>query len=290
MTLQENGKSNLLSSLFLKILACLLMSLDHIALLFVNPASQWTLYYVLRAIGKISFPIFAYLAYRGAFQTRNSLHYLLRLLLPALLLDAFGYLCGFLADIPIAGNPLIGNAFMDMFLGVLLVTLLKRKDRFSFFAILPLLYAFFSTFPINDSYGTLFKTDWGFFSIVLFLSFFLFDMAGRFLLRQKARNDGIEEDLYLEQSGFFYSKLCCAVALFFVEALFYLIYRLDNFAFVLPNQFVPIGTYSTLAIPFLLLSSPKKGYSSKKIQYAFYLYYPLHLAILGLIAIGLGYL
>ncbi len=284
------GKSDLLSSLVLKILACLLMSLDHIALLFVSPVTQETLYYVLRAVGKISFPIFAYLAFRGTYQTHNIRNYLLRLLIPALLLDAFGYICSFAAGISIGSNPLIGNAFTDMFLGVLLVYLLKRKDRYSFLAILPFAYAFFSTFPIDSQYGTLFKTDWGFFSIVLFLSFFLGKEICDFLLVDKARRDGVEEDLYLRETGFFYGKVTSCVALFFTEALFYLIFRLDNAAFVLPNQFVPIGTYSTLAILFILLSSPKKGYSSHRIQYAFYLYYPLHLVLLGLIAIGLGYL
>lgn len=284
------GKSDLLSSLLLKIIACLLMTLDHVALLFVSPVSQETLYYVLRAIGKISFPIFAYLAFQGTYQTHNIKNYLLRLLVPALLLDAFGYVCSFAAGIPIGSNPLIGNAFMDMFLGVLLVYLLKRKDRFSFLAIFPFAYAFFSTFRINDQYGTLFKTDWGFFSIVLFLSFFLGKEICDFLLRDKARRDGVDENLYLVENGFFYNKVTSCVALFFVEALFYLIFRLDNAAFVLPNEFVPIGTYSTLAILFIFLSSPKKGYSSHNVQYAFYAYYPLHLVILGLVAIGLGYL
>lgn len=283
--------SNLLSSFALKVIACVLMTMDHVALLFVSPVYQETLYYVLRAIGKISFPIFAFLAFQGAYQTHDIRKYLLRLLVPALLLDAFGYLVGFFADISVAANPLIGNAFTDIFLGVLLTYLLKRRDCYSFLAVLPVLYAFFSTFPISESYGTLFKTDWGFFSIVLFLAFSAGKACLDFLLRYRAQADGVEEEAYRSGTNiFFYEKATSCVALFFTEALFYLIYRLDNSAFVLPNQFVPIGTYSTLAIVFLLLASPKKGYRSRKVQYAFYAYYPLHLALLGLIAIGLGYL
>lgn len=284
------AKSDLLSSFALKIIACLLMTLDHAALLFVDPVNQYPIYYALRAIGKISFPIFAYLAFRGAYQTHNARNYLLRLFFLSIALDAFSFLLGGIRHIPVADNPLVGNAFTDMFLGVLLVTLLKRKDRFSFLAVLPIAYAFFSTVAISPEYGTLFKTDWGFFSIILFLSFFIGKEICDYLLVYKAKSDGVDDRLYLDESGFFYEKVTSCVALFFTEALFYLIFRLDNTSFLLPNQFVPIGTYSLLAVVFILLSSPKKGYASKYIQYGFYAYYPFHILLLGVIAIGLGYL
>lgn len=280
----------ILNSLTLKIIACLLMTLDHVALFFVNPVTNYDLYYGLRATGKISFPIFVFLAFYGAYKTKDIRKYLLRLLIPGVLIDLCGYILSWSLEIPIAENPIIGNAFIDLFLGVLLVSLLKKKNYYSFLAVLPLLYSFFSTFPINNEYGTLFKTDWGFFGTCLFLAFFLAKEIVHLFIRQKAAQDGILLETYEEENGFFLEKIALSVALLFVDLVFYLIYRLDNTSFVLPNEFVPIGTYVALAFPFFLLSSQRKGYGSKILQYSFYVYYPLHLLVLFAISTALSLL
>lgn len=278
-----------LSSLFLKIIACLLMTLDHIALLFFESGypNYNTLYYVFRAIGKISFPIFVFLAFIGAYKTKNIKFYLLRIGFLAILMDGFGYILGAVSSITIATNPLIGNAFTDMFMGILLVTLLKRKDKYSVFSILPLLYEIFSDYTINDSYGTLFKSDWGSFSIILFLMLFIFKEIFDLYLKNKAIKDGVSFESYELND---YIKYSSCIALITTELLFYLIYRLNYTAFILPNEFVPIGSYSTLAFIFILLYNGNKGYSSKKIQYSFYLYYPVHILILGILSLSFGLL
>ena len=278
----------LLSSFTLKVIACILMTLDHIALFFVSPTMQYELYYALRAIGKISFPLFVFLAFYGVYRTHNLRNYLLRLLLPGIAIDVFGYVFGAVATIPIADNPIIGNAFIDLFLGTLAVSLLRKKNWVSLLAVLPVLYAFFSTYPVDASYGTLFKTDWGFFGICLFLAFFAAKEIVALFIRYRASQDGILLEVYREENEFFLEKIALSVALVFVGLVFYLIYRLDFTSFVLPNEFVPIGTYLCLAFVFFLLASPKKGYSSKAIQYSFYAYYPFHLVLLAIVAFAIG--
>ena len=279
-----------ISSLILKIIACVLMTLDHVALLFLPSPAVLSVgpYYILRAIGKIAFPIFAFLAVEGVYHTKNIKGYLLRLLIGALLIDLFGYIISFSTGISIASNPIIGNAFMDLFLGVLLVYLLKRKDWYSLFAILPFLYALFSEVEIHEYYGTLFKADWGFFSICLFALFFLARELGDYYLKKKALREGLEENTYLLLDSNKYHKILSVFALVTIELVFYLIFRLDNTSFLLPNQFVPLGTYSTLALLFILLYNGKRGFSSKVLQFSFYAYYPLHVFILGIISLFVG--
>lgn len=282
-----------LNAFSLKVIACLLMTLDHIALLFIERGTSDTIpisYYILRAIGKISFPIFAFLAVEGAYKSKNIKLYLLRLGVLSVLMDATGYAYGAIANIKIASNPMIGNAFTDMFMGVLMITLLRKKNAFSLFAILPFLYEVFSDYRINESYGTLFKSDWGTFSICLFLTYFLAREFTSFYLKRKANSYGLEENTFLLQDEQKKYKYAEAIALLFTEALFYLIYRMDYTAFVLPNEFIPIGTYSTLAIVFILLYNGEKGYQKKWIQYSFYLYYPLHLILLGILSMAFGVL
>lgn len=65
-----------LTTFQLKIIAMAAMLIDHIAVMFVNSDD---LYYVLRAIGRISFPIFAFLIVEGFFHTSNKKKYAARL-------------------------------------------------------------------------------------------------------------------------------------------------------------------------------------------------------------------
>ncbi len=287
----ENKKTFGLSSFSLKLIAAILMTLDHVALLFIprGIGDIPTSYYILRALGKMSFPIYAFLATEGAYHTKNVKYYLLRLGFLAILMDGFGYAFGAVCNLSIATNPLLGNAFTDMFMGVLMITLFRRKDKYSIFGLLPIAYEVLSNVVIDANYGTLFKSDWGTFSIVLFLLYFLFREATAYRLKAKARNDGLDEEAYLMEENHSI-QIAEAIALVLTEAIFYLIYRINYQAFVLPNEFVPIGTYSTLAFLFLLLYNGKKGYESKKIQYGFYLYYPFHLIVLGIISMFCGVL
>lgn len=279
-----------ISSLWLKVIACTLMTLDHIALLFIPLGSNSEIplaYYLLRAIGKMAFPIFAFLAVEGAYKTTNIRWYLIRLGAMSILLDSIGFAFGGIFQIRIAENPLIGNAFTDMFLGVLTITLLRMKNRYSVFAVLPVAYAVFSDFPISETYGTLFKTDWGTFSIVLFLAYYLFRELSDYYVRRKTEQSGL---IFGDEDIFRLEKNSMLVGLILVEAVFYLIYRIDRTCFFIPNEFVPIGTYSVLAAVFLFFYNGEKGYESRYIQYGFYLYYPLHLFILGIISMFCGVL
>ncbi len=285
----KDTKSFGLSSFVLKLIAATFMTLDHVALLFIERGSGDIplAYYLLRAIGKMAFPIYAFLAFEGAYKTSNSTLYLIRLGFLALLMDGFGFAFGAISNIQVSQNPLIGNAITDMFMGVLLVTLLRRKDGYSILALIPLIYEIFSNYPLNASWGTLFKADWGTFSIFLFLTFFIGKEFTDFYLRKKALHDGLEEDVYLIENNKYY-RIISALAVVFTGILFYFIYRINYTAFIIPNEFVPIGTYSILSAVFILLYNGKKGYSSKKIQYSFYAYYPLHLLVLGILSFFFG--
>lgn len=288
----ESKKPFGISAFWLKIIATVFMTLDHIALLFIDasggvmPAS----YYALRAIGKMAFPIFAFLAVEGVYHTSSIKKYFLRIGVVALLMDLFGYIVSFTTKITIASNPLIGNAFSDIFLGVLTVYLLRKKNKYSLFAALPITYAILSNYVIDVNYGTLFKTDWGTFSIVLFVVFFLCRELTDYYLKSKAIKDNLSEDTYLDLYGTKDRKIVESVGLFFVGLLFYLIYRLDYTSTFIPNEYVPVGTYCVLAFVFILLYNGERGFRSKAVQYAFYAYYPVHLIILGLISLSFGVL
>ena len=282
----KNTKTFGLNSLILKIIGLVLMTIDHVALLFL--ASDTIAYEVMRSIGKIAFPIFVFLAVEGVYHTHNIRNYLLRLLSVSVLMDVFGFIISSVANITIASNPLIGNVFTDLFLGVLTVYLLNRKDKYSFISIIPISLAILSDINIDQTYGSIFKADWGTFSIVLFILFFAGRKIVDYYLSKKQNEYSELDQSILENTRFKYYKYIEALMLVITELIFNLIWHIDYTSSFLPSEFIPIGTYSTLAFIFILLYNGKKGYKNKFVQYSFYLYYPTHLLILGIVSLFCG--
>ena len=74
----------------LKVIAFIAMILDHIALFFIEPCS--ILYYFMRTVGRVSFPIFALLIAEGFRHTQNRWRYFALLLLTGVIAEPVWYL------------------------------------------------------------------------------------------------------------------------------------------------------------------------------------------------------
>lgn len=276
-----------LSSFWLKIIATIFMTLDHFALLFLERGDPIinTGYYILRAIGKIAFPIFAYLAVEGVYHTKNIFQYLLRVGIVAIALDVVSVI-----GTAVFQMEYLGNVFTDIFMGILLVYLLKLKNKYSFLAVFPIAFEFLSHFHFSAITDIIFASDWGSFSIVLFLALFIARELSSYFAKRKAVADGFDPETYILYEGLKYQKVFSAIAILSVDLIYYLIWRINYLAPILPNDFVPFITYCAIGGIFILLYNGKKGYSSKLIQYSFYAYYPLHLLILIIFSYFFGIL
>ena len=82
----KNRKILSLSSYQIKLLAAFLMVIDHIGAIFFPSVAIW------RIIGRLSFPLFAWLLSQGERYTRNFYGYLIRLLLLGLISQPIYYL------------------------------------------------------------------------------------------------------------------------------------------------------------------------------------------------------
>lgn len=122
-----------LNATTLKLIAVLAMLCDHFALVLLgrgasfgwitaeNPTTLDLPYQILRSIGRLAFPIFAYFIVEGFLHTKNSRSYLLRLLL-------FAVVSELPFDLAIFGrvNWQYQNVFFTLALGVLMMELLVR--------------------------------------------------------------------------------------------------------------------------------------------------------------------
>lgn len=139
-----------MNSFHLKILACLFMLIDHIGALFF-PDFIW-----LRIIGRLSFPLFAYLLAIGFTHTSNVYKYLGRLLVFALITQPIFYLA-------FPNNSL--NIFVTLFLGLVAI-FLYEKSRYKYFSWLLVLFI--------AGLGELIKVDYGWYGVLFPFSFYLY--------------------------------------------------------------------------------------------------------------------
>lgn len=80
-------KKKIFSQEGLKIIACLTMLLDHIGAVFASDLGSYSLYYALRIIGRLAFPIYCFLLAEGVAHTKNPVKYGLRLVAGVLLAE-----------------------------------------------------------------------------------------------------------------------------------------------------------------------------------------------------------
>lgn len=105
----------------LKILACILMVIDHVGVVFFPNII------IYRIVGRLSFPIFAFLLTEGYFYTKNIKNYLIRLFIFSLIFQ-IPYSLTFKTDTL--------NIFFTLFLGIIVLLIDdKFKNNYKYFDI-----------------------------------------------------------------------------------------------------------------------------------------------------------
>ncbi len=229
-----------LSGNALKLIAALSMLLDHIGSIFFPEAM------LFRILGRLAFPLFAFMIAEGASYTRNKLRYFLGI-------AALGALCQavyFLAEESLYMNVLITFSISILLIyalqyakGVLLREGVTTATR-AFACALPLL-AVAAAFLLCRFVSV----DYGFSGCTVPLLASLLSFRGLPVGERLARLDTVP----LRALSMLFGLLPLCIG-------------------------VPIQLVSLLAIPLLFLYSGERG--RYRMKYFFYLFYPLHLAFL----------
>ena len=227
----------------IKILALILMTVDHVGFL-LFPNLQ-----ILRLIGRVSFPLFAYMLAEGCHYTKNKIkHFLLVFVLGIL----------FQLVYQIATNDASEyNIFLTFALSILAIYSLQYAKEGMFqegkffdklLSLLQFPLVILTIYVLSEQ----FPFDYGFFGILLPVFVSLFDDRG--LPQNRATK-----------------VLSCSYVKIFMLAI--------GLLFVcLTSAFKERAFYSYLSIPILLFYNEKKG--KYNLKYLFYFYYPLHLVLL----------
>ncbi len=227
-----------MSAFYLKIIAVAAMLVDHIGMIFFDNL------FIFRAVGRISFPIFAFLIFNGFKHTSDIKKYLLRLFVLALLSELP-------FDLALYGSALhfnSQNVFFTLFLGLLSLHLYER-------------------FPCNIPYqpflcaliAFLTRSDYSFLGVLLIFSF-------RYLKTDKKNTVSL---LALLTAFTLAQILLNAPSLIGTKNIYTL------FSYIL------LQLFTLLSAPLISSYNLSRGASCK---YFFYLFYPLHLLILFFIS------
>ena len=151
----------------LKMIAIITMLIDHIGAVMIP--SNTTAYLIFRSIGRLAFPIFAFLIVEGFYHTRDVKKYLARL-------GIFALVSELPFDLAFYGNFYMGhqNIFFTLFLGLLLIVLMKEvESKFSKKEVL--LNLINSILIISFCVIAFFlEVDYNFLGVLLIVAFYLF--------------------------------------------------------------------------------------------------------------------
>ena len=122
-----------LDGFWLKLLAMILMTVDHVGAFLLVFGGNEGVGMVLRGIGRLSFPLFLFLLAEGARHTRDPLRYATRIGAIYLVVEA-----GSAIAIYGMGQGVPSNPFTDLFYILLVLLCLRLPGAKKLFALLPI--------------------------------------------------------------------------------------------------------------------------------------------------------
>ena len=245
----ENTKSfGIFNSNALKYIAALTMLIDHMGyLLFVNNPNYMT----FRIIGRIAYPIFAFMIAEGCRYTKNKLKHFLMVFLLGLACQAVYFFYG---------GSLYMCILITFSLSIIIIYALQEFKRALFTPGRPwgaqILYGviFLATVAFAYFFSKKFEIDYGFEGIMVPVFASALHGVGENTPKLLKKLD----NRYVHIAAM-------SIALAF-----------------LARKSAPVQWYSFLSLPILLLYTGKRGKANTK--YFFYIFYPAHLVALELIS------
>ena len=275
-----------LDSFWLRVVALLTMTLDHI-----GAWLDFNNFFIFRLLGRLAIPLFIFLTVEGALKTSSKKKYILRIGILAIVIGIVLWILAFMSA-PYSEIGLSGNIFLDLLLIIISIAILESPNKkIKVLLALPILYTIFSYVVIrlegcgcDGIYYWFFppiRLQTGYYGLLMGLGFYAAKKYAPIFIDKYVPVHIDDEEYEQVVSNIF----CVAVTVFAT-----IILMLTNFAFgdKYTQQLDGIQTYAALAGILILLYNGKKGYNAKWFKIAYYLYYPVHLVIIGLVFFIIG--
>ena len=284
----------ILSSFWLKVIALLTMTIDHVG---YNLEGMYTYDWlpdiakVFRIIGRIALPLFCFMIAEGAMRTKSFKKYALRLGIMASIISVALIGAEYIPGIGSMRSE--GIIFVDLLLGAVSIYCLRQKKwYFKILGILPLLYgiaSFIATSLENcGCHGLILwfpffmRTQYGWYAVLMCILFYFANLLAKVFISYLSSQSGITKENYedsdIERHAI---NIISVIMLIVATMLLYACGLMMLQKYV--SWMIDIQLYAMIAGAFILLYNGRRGYNKKWFQYGSYLYYPVHMAIIYLI-------
>ena len=283
----------ILSNFWLKVIALLTMTLDHVGFLIEN--YNYDLSLAFRYVGRLALPLFCFMIVEGAIHTKSFKKYALRLGIMASLISIGILVSDTVPFFKENGFSMRGEGviFLDLLLGATAAYCLRQKKWYiKLLAILPLAYGIASFIATAlESCGChgqilwfpyFMRTQYGWYAILMCVLFYFAVPLANIFISYLSGMTGIAKENYkgsnIERNSI---NIISVIMLAVATLAFY------GCGVLMPNKYVfwmqDVQLFAIVSGAFILLYNGQRGYNKKWFQYGSYLYYPLHMAILYLI-------
>ncbi|MCQ2742766.1 MAG: conjugal transfer protein TraX [Bacilli bacterium] len=303
-------KFQVINGFVLKLLGFVLTMLDHVGYYMegMSDSAARQVGFVFRIIGRIAFPIFAFLVAQGMHYTKKPGHYILRLGILATVCS------GGLGLLQLVSKPLFNqtnygaaNAITDLFFGALFLLCLRQKGWKKVFAIFPLAFfglAFGVSFYESITPGMnifsgsgcvwfplVFRPDYGPVSLLIIIAFFMAYPLANLISSSINKKLEIDNEEYKKTKEYRSLVNTISVAFFFVIVLIFWGLSYVEIEGVKPflwglhetnshGELLNIQTYCLIVCPILLMYNGLRGHDSKAWRIASYAFFPVHMIII----------
>lgn len=229
----------------LKIIAIVAMLVNHIGQGFKLYELNDFLYFFTEFIGKLTFPIMAFLLVEGFYHTKNLKKYMLRMGL-FWIISIYPFHLLFNQENTFMPIEIVNNIFFTLLIGLIMLSLVKNIEN-----------KVIQIFVVIICSLLTMVSDWSLIGIFMIYGFYIF----------KDKNKKIV--LPCVYTTIFLFLLMVLGAIFVPEDVMW---------------YMPITTLGVLlVIPLLLNYNGKRGLSNNFIKWGFYIFYPLHMIVLVII-------
>lgn len=287
-------KFTILSGFWLKIIAFILMTIDHVGwALSEFIGENFVLVEPFRYIGRLALPLFCFLIAEGVMNTKHFGKYALRLGIMATLISGALIAVEYLPIFEGYSLWAEGNIFIDLLLGALTIYFLKRKEIWlKALAVIPLAFSIVS-FAVTSYecagnvvywFPFFLRMQYGWYSLLMIAGFYFAYILKGWALEYHESKTGMKKE-YLEGS-FLDRNLTNVFAmgmLIVVTMALYICSFFMNFDYIFWNP--GVQNMAMFSGAFILLYNGKRGYNAKWFEYGSYFFYPVHLIIIFGIAL-----
>ena len=268
-----------LNGFHLKLIGLISMVFDHVIVVLdmVNkldtiPFFNIKTITIFRIIGRLSFIIFSYLTVEGIIKSSNKLKYILRLATLSISMDLALF---------IISKQYIGNPVTTLAIGALTIYLLENKKIYiKFLSIIPIIYILLISLEVIPLYS-----DYDIYGLCTIMIFYISYLLSKYVSSFIIKYYQLDEETF-QNSSYKLTLRNTISAILFISYSFiiYMINPIWNNKGLF-TEINSIQIYSIFAMIPILFYNEKRGYNKSWFKYGAYIFFPLHLIIVYLLAL-----